>query len=170
MDHRKFIRDIPDFPKKGIIFKDITPLLKDPEAFSALIAEMARTYSSMKIDAVVAIEARGFILGGALAVALGTGFVPVRKKGKLPHKTCSASYGLEYGTDVIEVHEDAIKNGGRYLLLDDVLATGGTMVACVRLVEELGGEVEACAFVIELSFLKGRDKLPGHRVDSVIAY
>ncbi len=170
MNLRKYIRDIPDFPKKGIIFKDITPLLSNPRAFEFAVKQIAGKYKNSKIAGVVGIESRGFIIGSIVACLLGTGFIPVRKKGKLPYKTRCASYGLEYGTDSIEIHEDAVKKGKNYLLVDDLLATGGTMAACCQLVECLGGKVLACQFVIELSFLKGRDKLRKYTTNSLIIY
>lgn len=159
MDLLTFIRDIPDFPKPGIIFKDITPLLNNPEAFKASIDQLASRYASTRIDKIVGIEARGFIFAGALAYRLGTGMVPVRKKGKLPYKTLSETYELEYGTDTMEMHEDAIKPGDHVLVLDDLIATGGTLAATCRLVEKLGGSIVEVAILIELSFLNGREKV-----------
>ncbi len=159
MDLLKFIRDIPDFPKPGIIFKDITPLLNNPEAFKASIEQLASRYAGTRIDKIVGIEARGFIFAGALAYRLGTGMVPVRKKGKLPYKTLSETYELEYGTDTMEMHEDAIKPGDHVLVLDDLIATGGTLAATCRLVEKLGGSIVEVAILIELSFLNGREKV-----------
>jgi adenine phosphoribosyltransferase len=159
MDLLTFIRDIPDFPKPGIIFKDITPLLNNPEAFKAAIDQLASRYAGKRIDKIVGIEARGFIFAGALAYRLGTGMVPVRKKGKLPYKTLSETYELEYGTDTMEIHEDAIKPGDRVLVLDDLIATGGTLAATCRLVEKLGGSIVEVAILIELSFLNGRAKV-----------
>jgi len=167
---KKHIRDIPDFPKKGIIFKDITTLLKDASAFKKVIDVLYDRYKLKKIDKIVAIESRGFIFGGALANKLGVGFVPVRKKGKLPSKTYSVNYDLEYGTDTLEMHCDAIKPGENILLLDDLLATGGTASAVSKLIEKMGGKIEEIAFLIELAFLKGRDKLQGHNVFSMIKY
>ncbi len=159
MDLLTFIRDIPDFPKPGIIFKDITPLLNNPEAFKASIEQLASRYAGTRIDKIVGIEARGFIFAGALAYRLGTGMVPVRKKGKLPYKTLSETYELEYGTDTMEIHEDAIKPGDHVLVLDDLIATGGTLAATCRLVEKLGGSIVEVAILIELSFLNGREKV-----------
>jgi len=159
MDLLTFIRDIPDFPKPGIIFKDITPLLNNPEAFKASIEQLASRYAGTRIDKIVGIEARGFIFAGALAYRLGTGMVPVRKKGKLPYKTLSETYELEYGTDTMEMHEDAIKPGDHVLVLDDLIATGGTLAATCRLVEKLGGSIVEVAILIELSFLNGRAKV-----------
>ncbi len=162
MDLLTFIRDIPDFPKPGIIFKDITPLLNNPEAFKASIEQLASRYAGRRIDKIVGIEARGFIFAGALAYRLGTGMVPVRKKGKLPYKTLSETYELEYGTDTMEMHEDAIKPGDHVLVLDDLIATGGTLAATCRLVEKLGGSIVEVATLIELSFLNGRAKVEGY--------
>ncbi len=159
MDLLTFIRDIPDFPKPGIIFKDITPLLNNPEAFKAAIDQLASRYAGTRIDKIVGIEARGFIFAGALAYRLGVGMVPVRKKGKLPYKTLSETYELEYGTDTMEIHEDAIKPGDHVLVLDDLIATGGTLAATCRLVEKLGGSIVEVAILIELSFLNGRAKV-----------
>ena len=166
----KFIRDIPDFPKPGIIFKDITPLLKDKAAFKKVIIDLADKYKSKKIDLVVAVESRGFIFGSALAHKLGIGFVPVRKKGKLPHKTINATYALEYGTDTLEMHADAILPGEKALIVDDLLATGGTAKAVTELIQKLQGKVAGIAFVIELEFLKGREKLKGYTINSLIKY
>ena len=170
MDLRRFVRDIPDFPKPGIVFKDITPLLLDAAALNATVQELAAIARPLETDFVVAAEARGFILGGALARELGAGFVPARKPGKLPHETVSAEYVLEYGVDALEVHADALAGGARVLIHDDLLATGGTAGALCELVERLGGVVVACAFVIELSFLGGRARLAPRRVDALIGY
>ncbi len=160
MNIQELIRDIPDFPQPGIIFKDITPLLINPTALVYCADELAKLYPfGAKIDKVIGIEARGFILGSMIAERLGAGFVPVRKKGKLPSKVVSRSYGLEYGNDVLEMHKDAIHPGERILIHDDVLATGGTAKAVCGLVEELGGIVIQCNFMIELSFLEGKNKL-----------
>jgi len=164
------IRDVPDFPKKGIIFKDITPLLADNASFSGAVKSLAEKYRGLGITKVLGIEARGFILAGPIALELGAGMVPVRKKGKLPYKTISATYALEYGEDTLQMHEDAVKKGEKVLIVDDVLATGGTAAAVVALVEKLGGKVEAVAVLIELEFLHGRAKLPGRTVDSLIKY
>jgi adenine phosphoribosyltransferase len=164
------IRDIPDFPKPGIVFKDIMPLLADPEAFRAAVDGLAEFARPRRPDLVMGAEARGFILGGALALELGCGFVAARKPGKLPWETVSAEYELEYGTDSLELHADAIAEGARVLIHDDLLATGGTAHAKVELVEKLGGEVVGIAFVIELAFLHGRDRLQGYDVHSLITY
>ena len=164
------IRDIPDFPKPGVLFKDITPMLSDPAAFEAAIDELARIFESRGIEIIAAAEARGFIFGAPLALRLGAGFVPIRKPGKLPHATIALEYQLEYGKDSLEVHTDAFPNGAKVLLIDDVLATGGTMKACLELVRSTGAEVVACAFVIELSFLEGRAKLEPCEVVSLVTY
>jgi len=166
----RLIRDVPDFPKPGIVFKDITPLLRDPEGFRAAVEGLAAPLEKGKVDAVVGIESRGFLFGAALATHLGTGFVPIRKPRKLPWKTRAESYALEYGTDTVEIHEDAVRPGERVLLVDDLLATGGTMEASCKLVEGLGGEIAACSFVVELAFLKGRERLRGRRIHSLIRY
>ncbi len=158
-DLKKFIRTIVDFPKPGINFRDITTLLKEKKAFKRAVELLAKNYRKQNIDVVVAVDARGFILGGAVAYRLGAGFVPVRKKGKLPYKTVSATYQLEYGTDTLEIHEDAIAAGSRVLLIDDLLATGGTLKAAVELVKKLGGEIIGIAYLIELTDLKGKEKL-----------
>jgi adenine phosphoribosyltransferase len=170
VDLRAFIRDIPDFPRPGIVFRDITPLLLDPRALDGAVARLARFADDLDIDFVVSAEARGFILGGALARQLGAGFVPARKPGKLPHETVSAEYALEYGIDALEVHADALAGGPRVLVHDDLLATGGTAGAVCDLVERLGGEIVACVFLVELSFLGGRDRLAPHHVHSLIQY
>ncbi len=170
MEFTKLIRDVPDFPQKGIVFKDITPLLKDPKAFGDVVGRLAKHYKTKKVDGVVAIEARGFIIGAPLALALGTAFVPVRKKGKLPHKTIAFEYALEYGTATVEVHRDGVLPGKRFLIVDDVLATGGTALAAKALVEKLGGTVAGLAVLIELGFLKGRERLPGVDVFSLVTY
>ncbi len=170
VDLRRFIRDIPDFPRPGIVFKDITPLLLDPRALDAAVARLARFADPLDIAFVVAAEARGFILGGALARQLGAGFVPARKPGKLPHETVSAEYTLEYGLDALEVHADALAGGARVLIHDDLLATGGTAGALCELVAGLGGEIVACAFLVELSFLGGRARLAPHHVHALIDY
>jgi adenine phosphoribosyltransferase len=169
-DIQKFIRDIPDFPKPGIVFKDITPLLVNGQAFHRAIDLMAEHYQGKKIDQVVCVEARGFILGAPLAYKLGAGIVPVRKPGKLPHETIQTTYDLEYGTDTLEIHKDAIPAGGRVLVADDVLATGGTAEGVLKLVEQLRGTIVGVAFLIELGFLKGRQKLKGQDVFSLIKY
>ncbi len=164
------IRDVPDFPKKGIVFRDITTLLKDPALFRRTVDLLAVVCGDRPVDKVVAIESRGFILGGVLASRLNAGFVPVRKPGKLPAKTLRASYELEYGTDSLEIHEDALSPGDRVLIVDDVIATGGTARAVGDLVDRLGAKVAAYAFLVELTFLKGREKLPGREVLSLIRY
>ncbi len=166
---RALIRSIPDFPKKGILFRDITPLLSDAKAFRYCIDHFKKL-TRKKIDCVVSVESRGFIFGSALAYALGVGFVLVRKAGKLPHKKISATYKLEYGEACIEMHTDAIRPGSRVIVIDDVLATGGTVGATVNLIEKLGGNVEALYFLIELNALKGRRKLSGHKIHSLIRY
>lgn len=169
-DLRSKIRDIPDFPQKGIIFRDITTLLSDPKAFNKSIDLLGERYKDKKIDAVVGIEARGFIIGAALAYKLNAGFIPIRKPGKLPYKTYSMTYDLEYGTDQIEIHQDAMKAGQRVLVADDLLATGGTIKAAADLVKKLNVEIAEIAFLIELTFLKGRDKLGGYNIYSLIQY
>ncbi|MEO6593357.1 MAG: adenine phosphoribosyltransferase [Planctomycetota bacterium] len=168
MDLAKFLRDVPDFPKPGILFKDITPLLANPAAMRATIDRLAHIDMG-KVDKVAAVESRGFLFGVPLALQLGVGFVPVRKPGKLPWKTSRVEYVLEYGTDAVEMHEDAVHKGERVLLVDDLLATGGTMGAACQLVEACGGIVAGCAFVIELCFLAGRKRLGDRRVESLIA-
>ncbi|HEY2440814.1 MAG TPA: adenine phosphoribosyltransferase [Solirubrobacteraceae bacterium] len=170
MDLRAFVRDIPDFPRPGIVFRDITPLLLDAAALDAAVAELAARVEPAQVDFVVAAEARGFILGAALARELGAGFVPARKPGKLPAKTVSAEYTLEYGIDALEVHADALAHGARVLVHDDLLATGGTAGALCDLVADLGAEVLGCAFLVELSFLGGRARLAPHEVYSLIQY
>ena len=159
MDFRPFIRDIPDFPKPGILFKDITPLLADPTAFRASVERLAERYGAMPIDAIAAAEARGFLFAAPLALALRTPLVPLRKPGKLPYRTYSLKYDLEYGQAELHMHVDGIKPGQKVLMIDDVLATGGTMAAGCKLVEQAGGTVIGCAFLVELTFLKGREKL-----------
>jgi len=170
MDLKQYIRDIPDWPKPGVIFKDITPLLRDPAAFKAAVDILADHYRTANIDLVVSVEARGFIFGGALACALGAGFVPARKPGKLPWMKIKVEYSLEYGTDAIEMHQDAISKGQRVLVFDDVLATGGTIAATIQLVQALGGIVVGTAFLIDLTFLHGANRLKGHEVFSLIQY
>ncbi|MDP2921910.1 MAG: adenine phosphoribosyltransferase [Candidatus Omnitrophota bacterium] len=169
-DLKKYIRNIQDFPKKGILFRDITTLIGNKEKFREVIDALAERYSGKKIDAVIAIESRGFIFGAALAYKLGAGFVLVRKKGKLPYKTIQAAYSLEYGEDTLEMHQDAIAPGARVLLIDDLLATGGTMAAVTGLVKKLKGEIAEIAFIIELKDLKGRSKLKDFPVYSMIQY
>jgi adenine phosphoribosyltransferase len=167
---RAKIRDIKDFPTEGILFKDITTLLQDGPAFRAVVDLLAARYRDEHIDVVVGIEARGFIFGGPLAYALGAGLVPVRKLGKLPGKTIEVEYELEYGRDALAIHEDAIKPGQRVLAVDDLLATGGTMAATLRLIELLGGRVVGVAFMIELAFLHGREKLKNYPLHSLLVY
>ena len=169
-DLKQYIRNIPDFPKKGILFRDITTLLSNSEKFKEVIDELVKRYSGKGIDAVVAVESRGFIFGGALAERIGAGVVPVRKKGKLPHKTLSATYSLEYGEDTLQIHEDALQTGAKVLLVDDLLATGGTMGAVIELVKKLKAEIIESAFVIELTDLKGRANLEGVPVYSMVKY
>ena len=169
-DMKKFIRDVPDFPKKGIISKDITTLLKRGEIFKEVIDTFAEKYKASNLDSIVSVEARGFIMGSALAYRLGTGLIPVRKKGKLPYKTDDITYDLEYGTDTLEIHRDAINPKDRVLIIDDLLATGGTISAAAQLVEKQGGEIVEIAFLIELAFLNGRDKLKKYDVFSLIQY
>ena len=165
-----YIRDIPDFPVKGILFKDITPLLQDPTAFRETVNALAAHYEGLAIDAVVAIESRGFIFGAPLAYRLGAGFVPVRKPGKLPAASTSVAYALEYGTNTLEMHLDAVLPGQKVLIVDDLLATGGSAAAAAELVERLGGQVVGLAFVVELEFLKGRARLNGRDVFSLVRY
>jgi len=167
---KKLIREIPDWPKPGILFYDLTTLLKDKKGFQALIDRLCEHYAERKVDIVAGIEARGFIFAPALAYRLGAGFVPVRKPKKLPWKTSQVSYQLEYGTDTLEVHEDAVQPGQRVLVCDDLLATGGTAAATVKLMRQLSGEVTGAAFAVELRFLNGRAKLPGLDVFSLIQY
>jgi adenine phosphoribosyltransferase len=170
IDLRACIRDIPDFPKPGIMFRDITPLLADPAALGAVIDRLAARFADRKVDSVAAAEARGFMFGTPLALRLNAGFVPIRKPGKLPFSKLTQEYQLEYGTDRLEMHRDALTPGHRILLIDDVLATGGTMKACCDLVAATGAEVVACAFVIELSFLEGRKLLAPTEVFSLVTY
>jgi adenine phosphoribosyltransferase len=168
MDLASFLRDVPDFPKPGILFKDITPMLASPEAMQAATDQLA-ALDFGQVDKIAGIESRGFLFGVPLAMKLGIGFVPIRKPGKLPAQTRRVEYALEYGTDAIEIHEDAVAAGERVLIVDDLLATGGTMGAAAELVQACGGEVAGCAFVIELAFLQGRSaKLAGHRCASLI--
>ena len=169
-DFSKYVRDIPDFPKPGIIFRDITGLLKNGPVFKQLIDEFARHYDGQKVDAVVSIEARGFLLGSALAYSLGCGLVPVRKKGKLPWRVYRQAYDLEYGHDHLEVHQDSIEPGQNVLIVDDVIATGGTIEAVVELIKGMRGNIIGAAFLIELTGLKGRDKLKDIPVLSLIKY
>ena len=170
MDLKQHIRHVPDFPKPGILFYDITTLLKDRDGLKATIEQMAAPYRGAKIDAVVGIESRGFILGAAVAERLGAGFIPMRKPGKLPAKAVKESYDLEYGKDALEMHADAVDRGQRVLIVDDVLATGGTAAAATQLVKRVGGELHGLAFLIELTFLDGKSKLAGEQVFSVLQY
>ena len=170
MDLKEKIRDIPDFPKKGILFRDITTLLKDKESFGFVVEKLFNRYNEKDVDIIAGIESRGFIFGSALAYRINKGFVPIRKPGKLPSITVSEEYSLEYGTDKIEMHVDAIKKGDRVLLIDDLLATGGTMAAACRLIEKVGGKVAECSFLVELAFLSGRDKLKEYDIYSMVTY
>ena len=170
MDLKAHIRSIPDFPQPGILFRDITPVLKSPQAFTYVIDEFSKHYSGQRIDAVVGIEARGFLFAAPLSLKLGLPLVPVRKEGKLPFNTNSASYALEYGQSTVEIHTDAISDGQRVLVLDDLLATGGTLAATAKLVESSGGVVAGAAVVIELAELRGRELLKGYDVLSLITY
>lgn len=170
VDLEAYIRDVPDFPKPGILFKDITTLLKDATALEESIQQLVEPYRDWEIELVVGVESRGFIFGTGLARELKVGFVPIRKPGKLPAETSSASYELEYGTDSVEIHRDAITPGQRVLMVDDLLATGGTMEAACRLVDELEGEIVGIAFLVELTFLEGRKKLGQREVFSVLQY
>ena len=167
---KEHIRDIPDFPQPGVVFKDITPLLADKKAFTYTIDAIAHTFDRDDIDKVLGIEARGFIFGPALAYRLNAGFVPVRKPRKLPAPTAKVTYDLEYGTDTLEVHVDAIEPGQNVVLVDDLLATGGTMEATVKLVQQLGGHITGLAFAVELDFLKGRERFPDFDVFSLLHY
>lgn len=170
MDLQKFIRDVPDFPKPGIVFKDITPLLGDAAAFKYMIEVFAARYKNSGVGKIAGIESRGFILGAAIALELGVGFVPIRKAGKLPYKTKRREYSLEYGKDAVEIHEDAVKPGEKVVLVDDLIATGGTATAAVELLEEIGAEVCEVAFAVELEFLKGMEKFRGRKVFSLLKY
>ena len=170
MDLASLIRDVPDFPVPGILFKDITTLIQEPDAFKYVVDELTSQYQDESIDAIAAIESRGFIFGAPLAYTLGAGFVIVRKPGKLPSSSISESYSLEYGTNMLEVHEDAIQPGQRVLLVDDLLATGGSARAAVNLVERLGGEVAGIVFLIELDFLNGRDQLEDYPIFSLVHF
>lgn len=164
------IRDIPDFPTKGILFKDITPVLQDGRSFALVVHELTERVGRLEPDVIVGIESRGFVLGSPVALNLGIGFVPVRKVGKLPAETVRAEYSLEYGTNTVEVHKDAILPGQRVVIVDDLLATGGTACAAVQLVEELEGKVAGLQFLIELEFLEGRKKLQGYNIDTIVGY
>jgi adenine phosphoribosyltransferase len=167
---KQFIRNIPDFPKPGILFRDITPLLSNPGAFRETVDALRNRYEGKRIDKVVAIESRGFVFASPVAYRLGAGFIPLRKPGKLPSETISESYALEYGEAALEIHSDAIRPGDRVLILDDLLATGGTAAAAISLVKKLGGEVVELCFVIELKSLRGRDKLDGTPIFSLLTY
>lgn len=167
-DLKTYIRDIPGFPKEGIIFKDITTLLKNGKKFREAVDLFARLLEHKKIDIIASVEARGFIFGSALAYKLGAGVVPIRKKGKLPYKTYSLSYGLEYGSDTLEIHQDAFEKGANVLIVDDLLATGGTSRAVIDMVEKMGGKIVGLVFLIELTALKGREKLKGYDIISII--
>lgn len=169
-DLQKHIRSIPDWPKKGILFRDITPLLADAEALSAAVDALSAGFRQAGVEYVAAVEARGFIFGAAVALKLGAGFVPIRKKGKLPYKTESVSYELEYGTDTLEVHRDAVGRAAKVLMVDDLLATGGTMAAACKLIEKIGGHIVGIAFLIELRALGGREKLTGYEITTLISY
>ena len=170
MDLKQHIRHVPDFPKTGILFYDITTLLRDPEGFRVTVDMLSTQYVNQGIDLVVGIESRGFILGAAVAHRIGAGFVPIRKPGKLPAKALKETYDLEYGKDALEIHEDAIEQGQRILIVDDVLATGGTASAAAKMVKSLAGELHALAFLIELTGLNGKARLPGENVFSVLQY
>lgn len=170
MELQKFIRDVPDFPKPGIVFKDITPLLGDAAAFKNMIEIFAGRYRDAGISQICGVESRGFIIGAALALELGVGFVPIRKAGKLPYKTRRRQYSLEYGTDAVEIHEDALRAGEKVVLVDDLIATGGTAMAALELLEEVGAEVYEIAFAIELEFLRGVEKFAGRKVFSLLKY
>jgi adenine phosphoribosyltransferase len=169
-DIKALIVDVPDFPKPGIVFKDITPVLENPAAFRSAIEQLAERCAGLRADGILAIESRGFIFGAALALQLGLPLELVRKRGKLPRRSFSVSYALEYGSDHLEIHADALRRGGRYLIVDDVIATGGTAAAVAELVARQGGSVAACAVLIELTFLSGREKLGGQNVVSLISY
>lgn len=168
MNLSSYLRDVKDFPKPGIVFKDITPLLQSPAAMDETSKQIVERFKADKIDKVAAIESRGFIFGALVAARLGVGFIPVRKPGKLPWRTQSVNYILEYGSGTLEMHEDAVKKGERVIVVDDLLATGGTARAACELVERLGGRVTGCAFVVELAFLHGRKKLTGQRIESLV--
>jgi adenine phosphoribosyltransferase len=169
-DLKRYIRDLPDYPVKGVIFRDLTPLFKDEKAYRWTISKLASFYTKEKVDLVAAVEARGFIVGAPLALELGVGFVPLRKPGKLPWKKRRVTYQLEYAEESIEIHEDAVAKGQRILLVDDLLATGGTASAAAKLIEQLGGKIAGMAFVVELAYLDGRSKLKGYAVRSLLVY
>ena len=168
LDFRQYCREIPDFPKKGVIFRDITTLLKDGKVFTRAIDEMARHFDLKKIDLIACIDARGFLIGAAMAYKIGCGVIPIRKKGKLPWRVHSQAYDLEYGQDILEIHQDAVQPGQNVLIVDDVLATGGTAAAVVSLIRGMKGTIEGAAFLMELKDLKGREKLPGINIYSLI--
>ncbi len=170
IDLKRYIRSIPDWPKKGILFRDITPLLADPKAFAAAVDALCADFTGAGIEYVAAVEARGFIFGAAVAKKLGAGFVPIRKKGKLPFETESITYDLEYGTDTLEVHSDAVEKRAKVLMVDDLLATGGTMASACKLIEKIGGQVVGIVFLIELAALGGREKISYYNVKSIISY
>jgi adenine phosphoribosyltransferase len=170
IDLAAYIRSIPDWPKPGILFRDITPLLAAPKAFAAAVDALSADFGDDNIDYVAAVEARGFIFGAAVAERLGAGFVPIRKRGKLPYETESITYDLEYGTDTLEIHKDAVADGARILMVDDLLATGGTMAAACELIAKIGGKIAAISFLIELADLAGREKLTGYRIKTVLSY
>lgn len=170
IDLKQYIRDVPDWPKEGILFRDITPLLAAPEALSTAVDCLCEDFMDADIDYVAAVEARGFIFGTAVADKLGVGFIPIRKQGKLPFRTESITYDLEYGTDTLEVHSDAVEAGAKVLMLDDLLATGGTMAAACKLIEKIGGQIASVVFLIELAGLAGRDKLTGYDIKTIISY
>jgi len=170
IDLRRYIRDVPNWPKKGILFRDITPLLRDPKAFAAAVDSLCSGFMDAGIEYVAAVEARGFIFGAAVAEKLGAGFVPIRKKGKLPWQTESVRYDLEYGTDTLEVHRDALRSQAKVLMVDDLLATGGTMAAACKLIEKISGRVAGIVFLVELNGLHGREKIADYKVTSIISY
>ena len=170
MNLKEKVRTIPDWPVKGVMFRDITTLLQDPEVFKATCDAFYNHYKDTKIDKIVAIDARGFIIGSVLSYKLNVGFIPVRKKGKLPADTISADYSLEYGTNTVEMHKDAISKGDKVLIVDDLIATGGTISAAIQLVEQLGGEIIECAFIIELPDLKGREKIKDYKIFKLIEF
>lgn len=170
VDLQALIREIPDFPKPGILFRDITPLLKDPAGFKVCIERMSDMLREVPCDLIAGIEARGFLFGTAIALELGIGFIPIRKPGKLPYSTVKQTYDLEYGTDAVEIHSDAVEKGNRIVIVDDLLATGGTMEASCKLLENLGAVVSLCAFTVELASLKGRERLKGYPIASLIEF
>ena len=167
---KRYIREVPNWPKKGILFRDITPLLAEPDAFATAIEAITETAAGLGVQYVCAVEARGFIFGSAVAEKLGAGFVPIRKKGKLPYETEAITYDLEYGTDTLEVHSDAVQNGAKVLMLDDLLATGGTMAAACKLLSNIGADIVGVTFLIELAELNGRKKLCRYKVNTIISY